>query len=200
MWLFPGPFDWRAKSMSKLLYPRNNPQFHLIGSVGVALAGVAVIPFAGYIGSRVHAISPRAASIAAPVFGIGALSLILAALIVFQPYHDFFARGAGICLGAGMLVFYAGALRGRSVRPDEKDAWQRIALAWSVTVPPALLIVVLRVLAAVHLQWANPVYRIVENRALWHLGFWEWIGSIAAFLFLLNAALYLPKDRDRQIL
>src|ERR1700741_1140445 len=34
IWMFPAPFDWRTRSMSKLLYPRNNPQFHAIGSVG----------------------------------------------------------------------------------------------------------------------------------------------------------------------
>jgi hypothetical protein len=66
--------------------------------------------------------------------------------------------------------------------------------AWSLTVPFAVLILVLRLLAAAHFQWPNPVYHALENRALWHLGFWEWIGSIAAFLFLLSAALYLPKD------
>jgi hypothetical protein len=27
IWLFPGPFDWRTKAMSKLLYPTTNPGF-----------------------------------------------------------------------------------------------------------------------------------------------------------------------------
>lgn len=153
-----------------------------------------MVPFAGYIGSRLGIISRTLATSGAVIFGAGALSLILGAVIVLQPYHDFFARGAGICLGLGMAVFYTCPWRGLSSRPNESDGWRRVVQAWSFTVPPAILILVLRVLAAAHFQWPNPVYRAMENRSLWHLGFWEWIGSIAAFLFLLSAAVYLPTD------
>src|ERR1019366_9147322 len=97
IWMFPGPFNWRTKSMSNLLYPRNNPQFHALGSLGVAVAGLLMIPFAGYIGRRLRVISPVLAEIGALVFGAGAISLILGALIVLQPFlHEMFARGAGI--------------------------------------------------------------------------------------------------------
>jgi hypothetical protein len=196
--LFPGPFDWRTKAMSKLLYSTNNPHYHAVGAVGVAVAGVSMIPFAGYIGSRLRAISPIAASLGALIFGAGVLSLILGVLIVLQPYHEVFARSAGISLGLGIAVFYLCALRGLSTRPIERDALRRTVPAWSLTVPLALLILVLRLLAAAHFQWPNPIYRAMENRSLWHLGFWEWIGSGAAFLFLLGAALYLPKDRENK--
>jgi hypothetical protein len=194
IWMFPGPFDWRTKSMSKLIFPKNNPQFHAIGSLGVAVAGLLTIPFAGYIGRRLRAASPVPAVIGAVAFSAGAISLIFAALIVLRPHlHEKFARSAGICFGLGMLAFYWCALRGLSVRPDERAARPRLFLAWSVAVPPALLVVVLRLLAAAHFQWSNPVYRAIENRSLWHLGFWEWIGSTAGFVFLLGAALFLPE-------
>jgi len=180
--------------MSKLLYPRNNPQFHAIGSLGVAVAGLLTIPFAGYIGRRLRAVSPVPAAIGAVAFGAGAISLIFGALIVLQPYlHEMFARSAGICFGLAMLAFYCCALRGLSVPPDERPARLWIFLAWSLIVPPALLVLVLRLLAAAHFHWSNPVYQTMENRSLWHLGFWEWIGSIAGFLFLLAAALFLPE-------
>src|ERR1700691_3079257 len=97
IWMFPGPFDWRTRSMSKLLYPSNNPQFHAIGSVGVAVTGLLTIPFAGYIGSRLRVISIVLAEIGAFAFGAGAISLILGALIVSRPFlHEMFARIAGI--------------------------------------------------------------------------------------------------------
>ncbi|HVA67868.1 MAG TPA: hypothetical protein VNF45_01050 [Candidatus Binataceae bacterium] len=193
IWMFPGPFDWRTKSMSKLLYPANNPQFHAIGSVGVAVAGLLTIPFAGYIGRRLRVISPVPARIGAPALVAGAISLILGALIVLRPFlHEMFARSAGICVGLAMLAFYLCALKGLSAGPGERHIWLRISLAWSLTVPPALLVVMLRLLAAAHFQWSNPIYRAIENRSLWHLGFWEWIGSTAVFLFLLGAALFLP--------
>lgn len=193
IWLFPGPFDWRARSMSKLLYPTNNPHYHAIGAAGVAIAGAAMIPFAGYIGSRLGAISPILASAGSVILGAGEISLIAGALIVLQPYHEFFALCAGICLALGMTVFYLCAWRGRSTCPNQSGEWRQTLRAWSLTVPPAVLILVLRPLAAGYFQWPNPVYRAMENRSLWHLGFWEWIGSMAAFLFLLAAGVYLPK-------
>ena len=181
--------------MLKLLYPRNNPQFHAIGSVGVAVAGLLTIPFAGCMGRRLRVISPVPAEIGALAFGAGAISLILGALIVLQPFlHEMFARGAGICLGLGMLAFYVCALRGLAVPPGQRHARLRIFLAWSLIVPPALLVLVLRLLADAHFQWSNPVYRAIENRSLWHLGFWEWTGSTAVFLFLLGGALFMPEN------
>jgi hypothetical protein len=192
--MFSGPFDWRTKSMSKLLYPRTDPQFHTVVSVGLAAAGLLMIPFGGYIGRRLRVISPMPTQIGALAFGAGAISLILGALIVFQPFHEMFARGAGICLGLGILAFYLCALRGLSVPPNERHTRLRLFLAWSLIVPPALLVVVLRLLAGAQFQWSNPLYRALENRSLWHLGFWEWIISIGVFLFLLGAALFLPED------
>ncbi len=192
--LFPGPFDWRTRSMSKLLYPENNPHFHAIGSVGIAIAGLLMIPFAGYIGRRLRVIASLSAQIGTLAFGAGAISLILGALIVWQPFHEVFARGAGICLGLGILAFYWCALRALSAPPDDGQPRLGIFLAWSPIVPPALLVVVLRLLAGAHFQWSNPIYRAIENRSLWHLGFWEWIISGAVFSFLYAATLFLPEN------
>ncbi len=194
VWMFPGPFDWRTKSMSRLLYPRNNPQFHAAVSLGVAVTGLLMIPFGGYIGRRLRVISPLPAEIGTLVFNAGAISLVLAAVIVSQPFHEVFARGAGICIGIGIVAFYLSATRGLSVPADETHPRLRLVLAWSLIVPPALLVLMLRSLAAAHFQWSNATYRVLENRSLWHLGFWEWIGSIAVFLFLLDAALFLPEN------
>ncbi|MGO9266834.1 MAG: hypothetical protein ACLQBA_18465 [Candidatus Binataceae bacterium] len=128
IWSFPGLFNWRTMSMSKLLYPSNNPQFHGIGSAGLAVAGLMTIPFAGYVGRRLRDTSPVLAEIGALSFGAGAISLTLGALIVWEPFlHEMFARGAGLGVGLGML------------------------------------------------------------------GFWEWIGSTAVFLFILSAALFLTE-------
>jgi hypothetical protein len=73
----------------------------------VAVAGLLTILFAGYIGRRMRVISTIPAAIGTLAFGAGAISLVLAALIVLQPFlHEMFARGAGIFLGLGMLAFY----------------------------------------------------------------------------------------------
>jgi hypothetical protein len=196
IWLFPGPFDWRTKSMSKLLYPRNNPQFHAIGSVGLAVAGLLMIPFAGYIARRLRVNAPRLAQLGALAFGAGSVSLILASAIVFQPVHEVFARLAGIGLGLGILAFYRCALKGRSLISDQTSPRRPLILTWSLIVLPALLVVMLRLLVSAHLQWSNPVYRILESRSLWHLGFWEWMISVEVFLFMLGATLFLPEDLE----
>ncbi len=193
IWSFPGLFNWRTMSMSKLLYPSNNPQFHGIGSAGLAVAGLMTIPFAGYVGRRLRDTSPVLAEIGALSFGAGAISLTLGALIVWEPFlHEMFARGAGLGVGLGMLAFYLCALRGRSL-PANEPFRSRVFLAWSLIVPPALLVVLLRLLAAARFQWSNSVYLVIEKRSLWHLGFWEWIGSTAVFLFILSAALFLTE-------
>ena len=196
---FPGFVRLRTMSMSKLLYPSNNPQFHAIGSVGLAAAGLMTIPFAGYIGRRLRDISPVLAEIGALSFGAGAISLTFGALIVWEPFlHEMFARSAGIGVGLGMLAFYSCALRGRSFPANERFARSRVFLAWSLIVPPALLVVVLRLLAAARFQSSNAVYLVIEKRSLWHLGFWEWIGSTAVFLFILSAALFLTESASQR--
>jgi hypothetical protein len=58
---------------------------------------------------------------------------------------------------------------------------------------PAILIAILRAAAGARFKWSNAVYRALENPRLWHIGFWEWLGSAAVFLFLLSAALFLPE-------
>jgi hypothetical protein len=198
IWSFPGLFDWRTMSMSKLLYPSKNPRFHAIGSAGLVVAGLMTIPFAGYIGRRLRDTSPVLTKIGALSFGAGAISLTLGALIVREPFlHEMFARGAGLGVGLGMLAFYLCVLRARSVPANEPFAHSWVFLAWSLIVPPALLVVVLRLLAAARFQWSNPVYLGIEKRSLWHLGFWEWIGSTAVFLFILSAALLLTESASQ---
>jgi len=68
----------------------------------------------------------------------------------------------------------------------------RLLIAWSLLLVPAILVVALRLLAYAARGWSSGVFRVIENRNLWPLGFWEWIGSGAVFLFLLSSALFLP--------
>lgn len=56
--LFPKGYDWRTMSISKLLYPLVNPQYHFIPAVGVGVSAVLMLPFAGYIRRGLGANSP----------------------------------------------------------------------------------------------------------------------------------------------
>jgi hypothetical protein len=196
-------YNWRHTAISKLLYPRNDPEFHSIASFGVAVAGLLMIPFAGYICRTVRSASPLAADIGAWAFGAGAACLILAGLIVSHPYrgssafprlHEMLARSSAVALGAGMFLFWICAVKGYSaVTAGKIPHAGGLLVSWSVLALPAMMVVALRLAAHAHFGWSNPVYQALENPRVWHLGLWEWLGSAAVFLFLLSAALFLPE-------
>ena len=205
VWNVPGPFDWRYKSISKLLYLRTDPQLpalHLLVSMGIAVAGLLMIPFAGYVGRRFRDISPTLARVGAGSFGGSSLILILAATVVAQPdggdphvwsLHEPLARVCGLGLGVGMLAFYFCAAKSWLSSGDDCTSDNRLFIVWSMIIPVAAFIAALRGLVALRLRWPEPIFRVVQNRALWHLGFWEWVGSAAVFVFLLSSALLLPQ-------
>jgi hypothetical protein len=198
----PGPFDWRYKSMSKLLYLRTDPELpalHVMVSIGIAVAGLLMIPFAGYVGRQFEDISPSLARVGVLTFGGGSLTLILAATLISQPdggsssVHELLARVCGFGLGFGMLAFYFCAAQSWRSLGANGTSDRRLLIAWSMIVPLAVLIAALRGLVALRWRWPEPIFRAVQNRALWHLGIWEWIGSGAVFVFLLSSALFLPE-------
>ncbi|HTY56001.1 MAG TPA: hypothetical protein VMB26_12400 [Candidatus Binataceae bacterium] len=199
VWLYPGSYNWENKSISQLLYPRNNPKFHLVPAFGVATAGFLMIPFAGYISRRLRESSRIPSAVGGCAFVAGAVLLTLAGLILSHPargvsafprLHDILARACACSLGAGMLAFYIGLLRTRCVRSTAGA----LTVAWTILIVPALVVSFLRLAAATRFRWSNPLYLAVRSPALWHLGFWEWIGSEAIFLFLLSAAVWLPEQ------
>ena len=199
----PEAYDWRRKPISWLLYPRNDPSFHFIASLAVAVTGLLVVPFASYIRVRLSSASTILTNLGALVLSLGALLLILAGLVVSHPYagkarfprlHEALARGAAFALGMGMLMLWLSAIK-TWVTSSAKGALRlrRLLIAWSLLLVPAILVVTLRLLAYAARGWSSRVFRAIESRSLWHLGFWEWIGSGAVFLFLLSSALFLPE-------
>jgi hypothetical protein len=50
----PTAYDWRSRVISNLISPRNNPAFHWIPSIGIAIAGLLMIPFTSYIHARLR--------------------------------------------------------------------------------------------------------------------------------------------------
>ena len=135
--LFPRGYDWRTMSISKLLYPLVNPQYHFIPAVGVGLSGVLMLPFAGYIRRGLGVDSPVVRAGAAFFFS-GAVCLILASVITSHPaqgratvpqLHAALARVAGIGFGLGMVLFESHALRNRR-RAGGELARRRLVLWW----------------------------------------------------------------------
>lgn len=197
----PQTYDWRSKAISKLLYPEYDPEFCHVASFGVALTGLLILPLAAYIRRGLRGIAPIMVQVGASALALGSVCLILAGLIVSHPLrgtpafprlHEILARTAAVAVGVGVIALWACAISTYR-RLKKKRNWRWLAISWTLLTLPALAIALLRALAAARLNWSNPLYRMLENPALWHLGLWEWLGSLDIFLFLLSAALFLPE-------
>jgi hypothetical protein len=203
---YPESFDWRSSVISRLISPRNNPEFHSLPSLGIALTGLLMIPFAGYINRRLSHAAPFAATIGTFAFGTGVLWLILAGLIVSEGHrgasflarlHEICARTAALGIGLGQLAFCSSAIKGHFVS-GKKPYPRRLLIVWILlTLGPIVFLAAGQCLIwydSAHLPWSNQIQPTLQRSLFWHLAFWEWIGSWAVFLFLLSSALYLPEQ------
>src|SRR2546430_11061271 len=67
-WMFPKNYDWRYRVISNLLSPRDNPSHYWMAAGGLALTGLLMLPFAGYLRRHLGVIAPRTANIGAGTF------------------------------------------------------------------------------------------------------------------------------------
>jgi hypothetical protein len=179
IWMFRGPFDWRTRSMSKASLYEEQPavspdRIRWSGRGRPADDPLCRLDRKADAGHFSDTGSDRHACIWRGSYQFGSRGTDSVA--AFPPRNVRAGRrhfsGPG---NAGVLLI---CLRGLSVPPNERHAWLPIFLTSSLTVPPTLFVVVLRLLTAAHFQWSNPVYQEIENRSLWHLGFWEWMRSL----------------------
>src|SRR2546428_8690432 len=70
-WMFPKNYDWRYRVISNLLSPRDNPSHYWMAASGLALTGLLMLPFAGYLRRHLGVIAPRTANIGAGTFTAG---------------------------------------------------------------------------------------------------------------------------------
>jgi hypothetical protein len=202
IWLYPEPYDWRYISISRLLYPRNNPTFYYVASISVVVSGVLMIPFAGYIRRRLRGASPVSGTVGAALYFVGCICLIPAGLIASHPahgtsslpkLHEMLARVSVIGIALGILVFNACATRAYFHRADGNAPHRRsLIVSWNLFTLPALLITLAWLVIRVLLK-RGPTRHAIATSPFWHLGFWEWIGSVAIIGFLMCAVLFLPE-------
>src|SRR5207244_8792713 len=107
-WMFPQNYDWRYRVISNLLSPRDDPSHYWMAASGLALTGLLMLPFAGYLQRHLGVIAPRAANISAGTFTAGIIALIFACFVVSQHTHDVFGVGRlPVFLGCSVAVFFA---------------------------------------------------------------------------------------------
>jgi hypothetical protein len=204
--MFPHSYDWRYRVISNLLSPRDNPDHYWLPGGGIILTAVLMLPFAGYLHRNLESASPRAANVSSGAFIAGTIALICACLVVPQHLHDvlgvrrlheFIARSAAGFLAIAMLAACLCAWIG-----FRKNLLQR-GLFWTwlfVTLLPLAGIFAsesLLVLTRLKPAWAIPIRSVLRHSVFWHLGFWEWLGSAAVFLFLCAAVFLMPWQARR---
>jgi len=204
--LYPDSYDWRYASISKLLYPRNNPQFHYIATVSIAASSVLMLPFAGYIRRRLRGAAPTTATLAAALLFVGCICLTFAGLINSHPavgksplpkLHETLARISVIGIAAGMVIFNACATKAYfQNKPGPTRPPRNLVVSWNLLTLPVLPIVVVWLLIRIYLKYSGPTHHAIVTSPAWNLGFWEWIGSAFIFLFLLCAALFLSQNNS----
>jgi hypothetical protein len=201
--MFPENYDWRYRVISNLLSPRDNPSHYWLPACGIISAAVLMLPFAGYLRRNLEIASPLAARISAGALVAGIIALICACLVVPQHVHDvlgirrlheFIARSAAGFMAIGMLTACWCAWKG--FRKNLLD--RRLFWTWSLlTLLPlagVFLSESLLVLTRLKPAWAMPIRSVLRGSVLWHLGFWEWSGSAAVFVFLCAAVFLTPSQ------
>jgi hypothetical protein len=210
--VFPETYDWRSSVISSLLSPRYSPQFHWIPSIGLTVSGLLAIPFGGYIGQRLRSASRLGANIGMASFIVGFVALILAAAIVTRHshpiigilgIHEILARTSALGLGFGIISFCWSAIQGsRTASVDQKLYSRSLVSLWTTLAFLALLTLTgagcCALISKVGAPGFLPFFQLLRHSPLWHLAFWEWVGSVAVFLFLTSAAWLLPRGQENR--
>jgi hypothetical protein len=199
--MFPQNYDWRYRVISNLLSPRDNPSHYWLPACGIIFAALLMLPFAGYLRRNLEIASRLAARISAGALIAGIIALICACLVMPQHVHDvlgirrlheFIARSAAGFIAIGLLTACWCAWKG--FRKNLLD--RRLFWTWSlVTLLPLAGIFLsesLLVLTRLKPAWAMPILSVLRDSVFWHLGFWEWSGSAAVFVFLCAAVFLAP--------
>jgi len=209
-WMFPQNYDWRYRVISNLLSARDNPAHHWLPACGVALTGLFMLPFVGYLRRQLEVVAPRVSLISAAAFLAGIVALIATCLIVPQHahallgirrFHEFLARLSAGFLAIGMLCGCWCAWKG--IRPPFQTETVRLFWTWSfVTLFPLTGLFVseaLLLLTRFKPALAAPIRNGLRHSVFWHLGFWEWTGAVAVFAFLCAAVFLTPPQATSKI-
>jgi len=198
--MFPQNYDWRYRVISNLLSPRDNPNHHWLPACGMALAGLFMLPFAGYLQRHLEIASPRVARASAGAFVAGIVALICACLVVPQHahallgirrLHEFLSRSSAAFLAIGMLFGCWCAWKGRRFRAGLFWTWSLVTL---LPLAGIFLSESLLLLTRFKPSWAMPICSALRHSVFWHLGFWEWSGAAAVFVFLCAAVFLMPSQ------
>jgi hypothetical protein len=194
--MFPENYDWRYRVISNLLSPRDNPNHYWLPACGISVAALLILPLASFLRRHLEIASPRAALLSSGAFVAGIVSLICACLIVPQHahavlgirrLHEFLGRCSAAFMATGMLSGCWCAWKG-----CKRPLFWTWSLATVVPLVGLFCSECLLLLARLEPSWAMPIRGTLRHSVFWHLGFWEWTGATAVFVFLCAAVFLMP--------
>src|SRR6476469_3694424 len=159
----PQSYDWRYSVISHLLSPRDNPSHYRLAAGGLALTGLLMLPFAGYLRRQLGMIAPSLALVCSGSFL--ALAMIGGCWCAWKGRYK--SRGAS-------RLFWI---------------WSALTLLPLAGIFCSEALLLLTRLEPTRMQ---PVHAALRHSIFWHLGFWEWTGAVAVFAFLCAAVFLLP--------
>ena len=204
---FPVPYDWTVRTMSKLGSPRDNPGVYWLPCLGLVASAVLALPFAGYVEQRLRGITPRLSRAAGVAFALACVLLLLTGIVpqAVQPVfgwhrmHEFLVRSSAAAFFTGMLCCCICAFRDRfRVFGGQRSLGNTLSCYWGwVTLLPVGCAAIIGALQFLGHQadqaWAEQARQSFQHTIMWHLAFWEWIGSVVFFMFMVVTVLLLPE-------
>lgn len=200
---FPRGYDWRRNVISNLLSPRDNPGWYWVPSLGVAAAGLCMLPLVAWIEGELRTANRGLAGrLRGPAFVAGIFCLISAAILVPQHTHpvlgmrhahEMLARTSAAALGVGMIcasLDAAGGVHGRRLR--------LLRRLWQVTTLPTLLGAIGSGCMVALARWGGSAAGAIaffRGTIFWHLAFWEWAGSVSVYLFFVWPVVMLGAEQ-----
>jgi hypothetical protein len=202
---FPQGYDWRVHVISKLTSPVANPQAYWIASLGLMMTMLFALPFAGYVQRRLQPIAPRLARVSGVTFALGFIVMAISMLaqlaeplIGLHKLHTYLAQTAAGFFMIGMICCSASAITDRLRLFGGRAALPRtLASFWaSLTLLPVAVLTTIVLLLLLGGP-AEQIRQSFRHTPMWHLAFWEWVGTILACAFLTGSVALLPIPRDQ---
>jgi hypothetical protein len=192
---FPDGYAWYRTVISSLASPRQNPAAYRIASLGLAASGILLSLLGFQLRTSLKAHAPKWTAWARFFFVLGGMLLTISSLIT-PGHHAFlglgkahakFAQAAGIGLGLGMALNLPALLRLPASRK-----WVRITAILLIVVPiTSYLSCRILLLSGI----STSVQQALEKSIFGRLSFWEWTGSVSAYLFVALIVLALRPKR-----
>jgi hypothetical protein len=199
---FPEKYDWQRRVISHLISPRHNPDGFFIAALGMAVSALLALPFGGYVGRRLHGVSPRLAHGTGVALGVGIFLVVTVTLpfnVESMPaslrwVHEALARTAAVGIFGGMIGCCVCGLKDRM--GGLRSLNRQMVVAWVML---TMLPVVCGVLAGIlklgrkaKIEWAIETRAQLKPTMVWQLAFWEWVGVAAFILFMVISVSLLP--------